>query len=74
MPSNVFAAAAAAVLSGAAASALLSPAAAAGNTAGFPERPIRKTIRGLPSFTTVKGGAYFFLPGLRALRFLARAS
>src|SRR5262245_7680028 len=37
----------------------------------IPKRPIRKTIRGLPSFTTVRGGAYFFLPGLRALRWLA---
>jgi deferrochelatase/peroxidase EfeB len=25
----------------------------------------------LPQFVTVKGGAYFFLPGLRALRFIA---
>lgn len=37
----------------------------------IPRRPIKKTIRGLPSFTTVRGGAYFFLPGIRALRFLA---
>ena len=37
----------------------------------IPKRPIRKKITGLPAFTTVKGGAYFFLPGLRALRFLA---
>ena len=37
----------------------------------IPKRPIRKTITGLPAFTTVKGGAYFFLPGLRALRYLA---
>ncbi|HET9362545.1 MAG TPA: hypothetical protein VFO58_22500 [Vicinamibacterales bacterium] len=37
----------------------------------IPKRPIRKTIRGLPSFTTVKGGAYFFLPGLTALRYLS---
>jgi Dyp-type peroxidase family len=37
----------------------------------IPHRPIRKKIKGLPSFTTVKGGAYFFLPGIRALRFLA---
>jgi Dyp-type peroxidase family len=29
-------------------------------------------IAGLPQFVTVRGGAYFFLPGLRALRFLAR--
>ena len=37
----------------------------------IPKRPIRKTIKGLPAFTTVKGGAYFFLPGLKALRYLA---
>jgi Dyp-type peroxidase family len=37
----------------------------------IPKRPIRKTITGLPSFTTVKGGAYFFLPGLKALAYLA---
>lgn len=37
----------------------------------IPKRPIRKTIRGLPAFTTVRGGAYFFLPGLKALRYLA---
>jgi Dyp-type peroxidase family len=37
----------------------------------IPKRPIRKTIRGLPAFTTVRGGAYFFLPGLKALRWLA---
>jgi Dyp-type peroxidase family len=37
----------------------------------IPKRPIRKKITGLPAFTTVKGGAYFFLPGLKALRYLA---
>jgi Dyp-type peroxidase family len=37
----------------------------------IPKRPIRKTIKGLPSFTTVKGGAYFFLPGLKALAYLS---
>jgi Dyp-type peroxidase family len=37
----------------------------------IPHRPIRKKITGLPAFTTVRGGAYFFLPGIRALRFLA---
>jgi Dyp-type peroxidase family len=37
----------------------------------IPKRPIRKTIKGLPALTTVKGGAYFFLPGLRALAYLA---
>jgi deferrochelatase/peroxidase EfeB len=37
----------------------------------IPKRPIRRVIRGLPAFTTVRGGAYFFLPGLGALRYLA---
>jgi Dyp-type peroxidase family len=37
----------------------------------IPKRPIRRKIKGLPAFTTVRGGAYFFLPGLRALRWLA---
>ena len=32
-----------------------------------PKRPIRKTIKGLPAFTTVRGGAYFFPAGHRAL-------
>ncbi|WP_280352506.1 Dyp-type peroxidase [Nocardia abscessus] len=36
----------------------------------IPKRPIRKTIKGLPAFTTLRGGAYFFLPGLSALRCL----
>ena len=39
----------------------------------IPKRPIRKKITGLPAFTTVKGGAYFFLPGLKALRYLAKS-
>jgi Dyp-type peroxidase family len=37
----------------------------------IPKRPIRKKITGLPAFTTVRGGAYFFLPGLKALDYLA---
>jgi Dyp-type peroxidase family len=40
----------------------------------IPKRPIKKVIKGIPSFTTMKGGAYFFLPGLRALRYLASLS
>ena len=40
----------------------------------IPKRPIRKKIKGLPAFTTVRGGAYFFLPGLKALRYLATLS
>jgi hypothetical protein len=37
----------------------------------IPKRPIRRKIVGLPAFTTVRGGAYFFLPGLKGLRWLA---
>jgi len=37
----------------------------------IPKRPIRKKISGLPAFTTVRGGAYFFLPGIKALRHLS---
>lgn len=37
----------------------------------FPKLPIRKKITGLPAFTTIRGGAYFFLPGIRALTVLA---
>jgi deferrochelatase/peroxidase EfeB len=40
----------------------------------IPRRPIRKKITGLPAFTTLKGGAYFFLPGINALRYLAALS
>jgi deferrochelatase/peroxidase EfeB len=40
----------------------------------IPKRPIRKKIRGLPAFTTIRGGAYFFLPGIKALRYLASLS
>lgn len=36
-----------------------------------PKRPIRKVHKGIPAFTTLRGGAYFFLPGLGALRYLA---
>ncbi len=38
----------------------------------IPKRPIRKKITGLPAFTTLLGGAYFFLPSIRALNFLTR--
>src|SRR5438552_2719966 len=40
----------------------------------IPRRPVRKKITGLLAFTTVKGGAYFFLPGVTALRYLAAFS
>lgn len=37
----------------------------------IPKRPIRKVLASLPAFTTLRGGAYFFLPGINALRYLA---
>lgn len=33
--------------------------------------PVRKRIEGLPRFVFTKGGGYFFLPGMKALKFLA---
>lgn len=43
----------------------------AGGTFTIPERPVRRRVTGLPQFVTVRGGGYFFLPGVRALRYLA---
>jgi Dyp-type peroxidase family len=37
----------------------------------IPNRPIRRKITGIPSFTSIKGGAYFFLPGIKAIHYLA---
>jgi len=36
------------------------------------ENGIPSRVTGLPQFVTVRGGAYFFLPGIRALRYFAR--
>jgi deferrochelatase/peroxidase EfeB len=35
---------------------------------------VRRRVTGLPPFVTVAGGGYFFLPGVRALRYLAAAA
>jgi len=35
------------------------------------DAPVRRKVRGMPSFVTVRGGAYFFLPGIQALHTLA---
>jgi Dyp-type peroxidase family len=40
----------------------------------IPRKPFRKRITNLPRFTIVKGGGYFFLPGIKALRFLANGA
>ncbi len=38
-----------------------------------PAGPLRKSCR-LPQFVTVRGGGYFFMPGLRALRYIAAST
>lgn len=40
-------------------------------TYSIPRRPIPKRLRGLPRFVVTRGGEYCFMPGLRALRWLA---
>ncbi|MDZ7727036.1 MAG: Dyp-type peroxidase [Dehalococcoidia bacterium] len=52
---------------------LLGPRGPGGATYSIPRYPVRQRFTGLPSFVTVRGGAYFFLPGIRALRYLAAA-
>jgi len=37
------------------------------------EDGVRRRLTGLPQFVTVQGGAYFFLPGMRALHYIASA-
>jgi Dyp-type peroxidase family len=36
-----------------------------------PKRPVRKRLQGLPRFVVTRGGEYGFVPGIRALRWLA---
>jgi Dyp-type peroxidase family len=37
----------------------------------IPNRPIRRRMQGLPNFVVNRGGEYCFMPGLRAMRWLA---
>jgi Dyp-type peroxidase family len=41
-----------------------------GATFTVPARPVRRRYRDLPQFVRTRGGAYFFLPGMSALRYL----
>ena len=34
--------------------------------------PVRRRFTDVPAFVTARGGAYFFLPGARALGYLAQ--
>ncbi|MDX6327070.1 MAG: hypothetical protein QOK15_3424 [Nocardioidaceae bacterium] len=38
----------------------------------IPADPVSRRVAGLPQFVQVRGGAYLFLPGLRALHYLAQ--
>jgi Dyp-type peroxidase family len=38
----------------------------------IPRVPVRRRLQGLPRFVSVRGGEYCFMPGLRALRWIAR--
>ncbi len=45
-----------------------------GQRYSVPGLPVRKRHAGLPRFVTVRGGGYFFVPGVRALEWLAKRS
>ncbi len=38
----------------------------------IPDEPVRRKVSGLPNFVTTRGGAYFFLPGVKAVSYLSR--
>ena len=42
-----------------------------GATFTIPQRPVRRRIHGIETFNVLRGGEYFFLPSLSALRWLA---
>ena len=45
--------------------------AAIGCNFSVPAEPVRTRYTNLPNFVTVRGGGYFFLPGIRRLPYLA---
>ena len=42
-----------------------------GGTFTIPDDPVRRRLTGFGGHVTVRGGGYFFLPGVRALRYLS---
>jgi hypothetical protein len=42
----------------------------AGATFTIPDRPVRHRIHGIETFNVLRGGEYFFMPSLSALRWL----
>lgn len=45
-----------------------------GGTFTIQAEPVRRRLTGLPDFISIHGGAYLFMPGLRAVRYLAGAA
>lgn len=37
----------------------------------MPQKPIRRRIQSLPSFTAIRGGDYFFVPSVAALSYIS---
>jgi len=50
---------------------VVAPSAPHGATFTIPTEGVRERVTNIPRFVSVKGGAYFFLPGLAAVRYLA---
>jgi Dyp-type peroxidase family len=50
---------------------LVAPSAPHGGTFTIPTEGVRERVTDVPRFVSVKGGAYFFMPGLAALRYLS---
>ena len=49
---------------------LMGPATERDRMFSVPTATVRERYTGIPRFVTVRGGAYFFLPGIRGLRYL----
>jgi hypothetical protein len=47
-----------------------SPWKATNTTAAIPRDPVRRIVHGIETFNVVRGGEYFFMPSLSALRWL----
>jgi Dyp-type peroxidase family len=45
-----------------------------GATFTIPKEPVRRRIRGVETFNVLRGGEYFFMPGISALNWLANLS
>ncbi len=43
-------------------------------TMTIPREPVRRRLHNLGGFVTIRGGGYFFLPGIKALKYLAALS